>query len=593
MSPTSTPSTKIDYNDANGRFVFTVQQWDIGRVRGLPNRRWDARRKTWSAPAIRANVEYMAAIYQSNVEYSPLAAAKLKEAQIKRTHMHRPSAFPAWYKFKREPRKAQRAALDATYGLEASGLIMDMRTGKTKVVIDTACAYRMEGKISSVVLICPLGLRKNWVREFAKDATIDIDYHLLDTSDKGKAFEKWLHKPHDFKWLLVGVESLAAGSAIQYVERFTLAKGPIYCPIDESSKIKNHAAERSKRVVSLRKTTKYRQLMTGTPIAKGPMDLFMPFEFLDPDIIGLGDFYSFRNRYAVMGGYEDREIIGYNNMDELMELLAPFVYQVRQSDVIDVADKVRVLREVELSPDQKKFYRQMRRDKRVDSACGDKSLITQNVLEQMLRLQEISGGLISYAYTPEQIDNMKERGIRKPEKFWREKIPGPNPKLNELLACCEEYEGQTIVWCAYKEEIYMVTEALRDKYGVSQVVDLHGDVDEAQRDINVYELFQKKKARFIIGNAATGGMGLTMDIAENEFYFSNTFNFIDRLQSEERATAEGKVGVIIVDIVTRGTVDNTILAALAEKKNVSDYVRQSIDDKRAAIAAMLGDLDLT
>ena len=410
---------------------------------------------------------------------------------------------------------------------------------------------------------------------------------------RSKAFEEWLHKPHDFKWLLVGVESFASGSADKFVERFMLAKGPIYCPVDESSKIKNHAAERSKRVAAKRKITKYRQIMTGTPIAKGPMDLFMPFEFLDPDIIGLGDFYSFRNRYAVMGGYEDREIIGYNNMDELMELLAPFVYQVRQSDVIDVAEKVRVLREVELSPEQKKFYKQMRRDKRVDSACGDKSLITQNVLEQMLRLQEISGGLISYAYTPEQIDEMKERGIRKPEKFWREKIPGPNPKLVELLACCEEYEGQTIVWCTYKEEIYMVTEALRDRYGVSQVVDLHGDVDEAQRDINVYELFQKKKARFIVGNAATGGMGLTMDIAENEFYFSNTFNFIDRLQSEERATAEGKRGVIIVDIVTRGTVDNTILEALAAKKNVSDYVRQSIDDKRAAIAAMLGDLDLT
>ena len=102
------------------------------------------------------------------------------------------------------------------------------------------------------------------------------------------------------------------------------------------------------------------------------------------------------------------------------------------------------------------------------------------------------------------------------------------------------------------------------------------------RDINVNELFQGSKVRFIVGNAATGGMGLTMNKAMVEIYYSNSFNFIDRQQSEERATGLNKPkGVVIVDLITEGTVDEVIYEALVEKKDVSEFVRSSIDRVRA------------
>jgi len=311
--------------------------------------------------------------------------------------------------------------------------------------------------------------------------------------------------------------------------------------------------------------------MTGTPISHGPMDLFMQFEFLDPEIIGIGDFYSFRRRYAVMGGFEDKQIIGYQNLDELMEVVEPFVFQVRKDEVFpDAPRKIYLRRETKLTDTQKSIYRQIKREGAAE--VGDELLLVQNALEKMLRLQEVIGGTISLRTTPE-VEALTKK------KFVRKRIEGDNPKVKELLDAVEEYVGPTIIWCAFREEIAMVSEALIKKYGEDQVVQLHGDVTESERDINVNTLFQGEKARFLVGNTATGGMGLTMSKAEIEIYFSNSFNYTDREQSEERAFGpDKKNGTIIIDIVAEGTVDEHILDALIQKKDVAEYVRGSIDD---------------
>ena len=137
-----------------------------------------------------------------------------------------------------------------------------------------------------------------------------------------------------------------------------------------------------------------------------------------------------------------------------------------------------------------------------------------------------------------------------------------------------------IVWCRFVEEIVMVTEALQEKYGKSGVVQIYGEITEEQRDHNVQDLFQQGKARFLVGNAATGGVGLNMTRAETVVYFSNSFSFTDREQSEDRAHRIGQTkSVTYIDLIAEGTVDSVVVQALREKKDVSEFVRVSINDK--------------
>lgn len=567
MTPNSNQSSdiRVEYDSKTSRFIIHSPPWLVDEVRKIPNRRWDSRRRVWTAPALRANSEYLMAHFNhSGFTPAALEAASQSVERVPRTT----SPFPVLYPFKTQPREYQRKALDSAWGKPAFAFYMDMGTGKTKTSLDLYSAYYVDGKVDRVLIVTKFSTRKNWEREIGIHCPVETDTLILDTS-KAKAFEEWNTAVDGrLKFLIVGTESLAAGNAVHLAERFVNCSTRVGMIVDEAHMIKNHSAVRSKNCVKLGLSASYKTIMTGTPVANGPMDVFMQFEFLDPNIIGIGDFYSFRNRYAIMGGYEDKQVVGYQNMGELIELISPFVYQVRKSEVLtELPPKVYEVREVQMTDEQKRLYKDIaKRDK---ATSGDRGITVKTVLERMLRLQEIAGGVITYERNPDLFN---------PEKFDRCRIPGSNPKVDELLSIVDENPVSTIVWCRFIEEIRMVTEALRKQYGPDSVVEIHGGISEQQRDYNVQNLFQTGKARFLVGNAATGGVGLNMTKAELVVYYSNSFSFTDREQSEDRAHRIGQSrSVTYIDIVAEGTVDVVVVKALKEKKDVSEFVRHSID----------------
>lgn len=576
MNPSSAPNIKIDYDAKSSRFIISTPPWMVDKVRAVPNRRWDARRRVWTAPALRANSEFLLANFGADVFTEPAREAATRTIE-KATARVNP--FPALYPFKTEPRGYQRRALDAAWGKPGFAFYMDMGTGKTKTSLDLFSAYFIDGKVDRVLVVTKFSTRRNWEAEIGIHCPVQTDVLVLDTG-KAKAFEAWnTDTSGGLKFLIVGTESLAAGNAVHFAQKFVDCSTRVGMIVDEAHMIKNHSAVRSKNCAKLGLSANYKVVMTGTPVANGPMDVFMQFEFLDPNIIGIGDFYSFRNRYAIMGGFEQRQIVGYQNMAELIELLAPFTFQVRKSEVLtELPPKVFETRVVQLNDEQKRIYREIaKRDKAV---MGDRGITVTTVLEKMLRLQEIAGGIATWERNPD---------IHNPSKFDHVRIPGKNAKIEELMQIVEETECSTIIWCRFVEEIQMVTEALVERFGASSVVQVYGAIDENTRWENVSEKFQTGKARFLVGNAATGGVGLNMTAAELVVYYSNSFSFTDREQSEDRAHRIGQTrSVTYIDLVAEGTVDEVVIQALKSKKDVSEFIRGSINDH--STTALLGTL---
>lgn len=561
---------RVAYDKNTGRFVISGPPWHVGYCRAIPNRRWDAKRKVWTAPCIRANVEHLAkSMPPSAATFDSDALQAMQDclARIKAAKLPAEGGFPRHiYKFKTKPRIKQDEALDRCYGRPAFALFMDMRTGKTKVAIDTFSCYFMEGTCGGLLVFMPLTVRREWARQWEVHSPVKCNVHLLNT-DKQEAYRRWLTSPAEdgFKIMLVGIESLSAGRAFGLCEHFLLhvAHGGVI--VDEAHSIKNHQAIRTQKACKLARMARWRLVMTGTPIAKGPMDLYGIFQFLDPDIIGLGDFYSFRNRYAIMGGFEDREIVGYQNLDELFEIIGPFVYQVRQKEAIDVPDMQYEVRTVKLTAEQRKVYKELSSERHYESAVG--SLDVANVLGLVMRQQQITGGFIAH-----QVDNPKKI------EYAYSAIPGENPKVNAVMDIAEEADGSIVVWCKFKPEIAAVCAALRAEYGADQVVELHGDVDEDARLTN-RQLFNEGKARFMVANQTTGGVGVEMAAADFMLYFSNTHSFIDRTQSEARPMFDGrKRPVMSIDIIAEGTVDEDVTQSNVMKMNLSEYVRGRIKE---------------
>lgn len=577
MLPTSNQPISIDYDPTGNKFLIDSPFYMLEHIRGIPNRKWDAKRKIWTAPCIRANVEYVRdALLNLGARFTASAQREYTKiltdlSQQKRTTT---SKFPVNYPFKRKPMPHQLVGLDYTYELKACALFMDMGTGKTLVTINKAACHVLEGLVDRLVIVCPKPIRKTWEREFGLDCPVPYDLMLLDPGN-AKAFDKWNTKPHEFKVLVASIDSVGVGNGFEMIKRFMGCSTRVMMAVDESSKIKTHNAQRSKKCVELGKYANYRLIMNGTPIANGPMDLFMQFEFIDSSILGIGDFYSFRNRYAVMGGYENKEIIGYQNMNELIQIITPFVFQVRKKDVLlDLPPKQYVRREIELTSEQRALYREITKRRAIGELGSGTELVAKNALELMLRQQEITGGFVSYQLP------MDDEGDT--PKYARRAIVGRNPKLDDLMEVVEEIgDAQLIVWAVFNEEIDLIVSTLRRKYGHDSVIECHGRVDEHKRQHDIDEVFQKGLARFCVGNAATGGMGLTMTAATYEYYFGNTFKFIDREQSEDRAHRKGQTAqVTIIDAVAVNTTDEITVDALSMKKDVSEYVRENIDNQR-------------
>lgn len=564
----------ITYHKQSGRFRIECPLWANDRVRKLPSYRFDRKTKQWTAPAIRANIRAMNEhlIPGPGVTYSPEALAVVNEANNDRSRDTR-EPFPPWYKFKREPRLAQKRAFERCYGRQNVALFMDMRTGKTKALIDMVCALRMEGKIDHMLLLCPINIRHNWCLELENDATIPYSAHILTTKDKGKKFWEWISEPHDFKILMVGTESLASGSAHVFCEKFLASCSSPVVAVDESQMIKTHDAVRTERVIALRKYAKYRYIMTGTSMSKGPMDLYSQFEFLDPDIIGCGDFYSFRNRYAIMGGHNNKEIIGYTNQEELMDLIAPYVYQVEQKDAIDVPPKTYEVITVPMTPEQAQLYKDFRKHRHLSTDQG--SLTVEMAMQTIQRLHEIAGGHYTTEIPKEQYEELKASGV-KVNRFTNHRIEGPQPKINECLNLTNTLAGSIIFWCAYKSEVADLVAMLKKVHGPGSTVEIHGDVSLEERRVSVAR-FQAGEARFLVGNAETGGVGLTLSKAETIVYYSNTFPLLARMQSEERAT--GGTPVLVIDLMTEGSVDFLVRRALMEKTDLTQYVRNQINQR--------------
>lgn len=575
MLQTSRQSINITYDDKSGRFIIESPPWMVDKIRAIPNRRWDSKRRVWTAPALRANASFMLESFKRDCW--DIRAYEAAKESVTRKSVAPIAKFPPEYTFKTQPRAYQEKAISMSWMKPCFAYYMDMGTGKTKTSIDLFSAYYIRGEIDRLLVLTKFSTRMNWVREFGIHCPVPHETHILDTS-KPKAFENFHTEPCDgLKILVVGTESLAAGSATLYAERFVNGSMRSGMIVDEAHMIKTHNAVRSKNAVKIGSGAKYKMIMTGTPVANAPMDLFMQFQFLDENIIGTGDFYSFRNRYAVMGGYEGREIIGYQNMEELIELVSPYVFQVRKSEVLtELPPKVYEVREVRFNEKQRELYKDLAKKNR--AVMGDRGLTVNTVLERMLRLQEICGGIVTFERNPD---------IYNKSKYEHSRIPGENPKVEELLSITEEYQVSTIIWCRFIEEIHMVTEALVKKYGADQVVQIYGKVSEEDRDRNVQELFQTKKARFLVGNASTGGTGLNMTAAELVVYYSNSFNYVERDQSEDRAHRIGQTkSVLYIDLVMEKSVDGAILEALKNKKDVSEFVRESIESKN--IESLLG-----
>ncbi len=423
-------------------------------------------------------------------------------------------------------------------------ILAEMGTGKTLISIGIAGYLYLQKEINKLLIVAPLSITKVWEEEFQKFADFDYQLEVLEGPTKEKS--ETLRNLFGTK-LQVAVVNYE--SCWRMEKEIALWK-PDMIICDESSKIKNPQAKQSKALHRLGKMSKHNIILTGTPVTNNPLDFFSQYKFLDESIFG-GSYYSFRARYAIMGGYGNYQVVGYKNLPELTEKAHSIAFRITKKEALDLPEQVDVTRHVELEPMARAIYNQVERDSYAELSQGE--VVVRNVLTKLLRLSQITGGYIKdeFSEIEEQVSSAKLNA------------------LEEIIEECLDADKKVVVFARFISEIDAITRMLKH-YGIKYSL-IRGDVKDRASEVEKFQ--NDKDVKVFVGQLQTTGMGLTLTASDTAVFYSLSYNFADYEQAKARIHRIGqKNNCTYIHLIAKKTIDEKVMEALSKKKNIADLV---------------------
>lgn len=438
------------------------------------------------------------------------------------------------------------------------GFLFEMGCGKTLTAIATAGAAYQAGKIERVLIVAPTSVCSVWPKEFEEfaDFRANVKVMLGDKDKRLKALSDLENFP--FKALKVAVinyESTWREGIFDALYKWDADM--IIC--DESQRIKTHDAEQSKVMHKLGDQARYKLILSGTPVQNNAIDLYSQYRFLDPTVFGT-NFYQFRNRYAIMGGFNRHQIVGYRDLDELIQKEHSIAYRVTKEEALDLPEQTFLQRYITMTPKEKNLYDRLKRDSFAELENGGQ-ITAPTVLTKLLRLQQFTGGFLV------------ADGAEKPELVSK-------GKLNALEDILDDYVlgagKKLVVFARFRPEIDLIAKLLEKKqirYGL-----IYGDVKLEDRGGIVQDFQTNPETMVFLAQIDTAGLGITLTAADTCVYYSVNFNYAAYSQSLARIHRIGQKNTCTyIHLITEHTVDETILRALAKKE---DLAKTIVDDWR-------------
>ncbi len=465
------------------------------------------------------------------------------------------------------PYQHQREALEEAWDKPGFAYFLEQGTGKSKIIVDEIVNLIEADQIKCAIILAPNQVHENWKEQFEIHGPENYNkweiqvYHSLGKTTKALKQEQ---KTRDIMLsgkvliFLMNIESLSSRSGQEYLHRIIMAnfKRGVYLAIDESHKIKTPGAVRTKTVLLASKFAKYRRIATGTEAQEGLEDLFSQMKFLGEHITGHRSFTSYKAMYCIIDNYSGfPQIIGYKNQDLLAQRIAPYIYQKRKKDCLDLPEKVYVKHHIELTKEQEQVYEKLEQELLMELPPDD-IVDTTMVITRLMRLQQVLCGHVAG----------EKNSVA---------IPSNRAKYTSELV--QAASGKSIVFCRFRTDVKLVTEQLAEDN--IQAIGITGDTADRLGAINVWR--GAPLVRALVITIATGGTGLTLNEANNTIFYSNDWSSTNRLQAEDRNHRIGQESKVTYhDLITPGRVDERLLSALINKNADAMKFRSLVDVKR-------------
>lgn len=483
------------------------------------------------------------------------------------------------YPFKTAPFVHQREAIRTTVNGKVAALFMDTGTGKTFVVLNSAGILWQRGEIDVLFVVAPNGLHVVWEDETKKHLPDAVPHSVMTYSAgvSDKVIVRHLefikkNRPRMLHIVTMNVEGLSSARGQRFAAAVVEAcGGRAMLTFDESHKIKTPSAARTKAAWKLGERVAYRRIATATPAGNGWQDLYAQFKFLDAAIIGCKSFTAFRAEYCIEKRFTNfSTIVGYRNLDQLRAKIAPYVFRADKETCLDIPKRLPPIRvPVEMGADQRKAYRELKKDFltilpfEAPQTDIDAAVVAEQAITRLLRLQQILSGFVTTTDgTMFTFDD--------------------NPRMDTLFDLIEGANSKVLVWSRFKPDVLRISQRLAAQK--IRAVEYFGDTDRAARAQGYADFRADPNLRVFNATGATGGAGLTLIEAPVSIYYSHTWDYIEREQTEGRNWRAGQQQTVTwYDLEVPGSFDTRILNRVTVEKRSISQEALNYGDLRAMV----------
>ena len=436
------------------------------------------------------------------------------------------------------------------------GLLFEMGCGKTLTAIAIAGAGYQMGKVERLLIVAPTSVVAVWPKELQEYAKFKYTCKTLlgEKKQRLKQIDDLIKFP--FKALKVAVINYESTWRPEILEKLKEFDADMVIA-DESQRIKTYDAAQSKAMHELGDQARYKLILSGTPVQTAAIDIWSQYRFLDKSVFG-DNFFKFRGRYAIMGGYGNKKIVGYKDLEGLIKKEHSIAFRVTKDEALDLPEQTFETRKIQFNQKEKNLYERIKKDSYAELDGGGHITAT-TVLTRLLRLQQLAGGFLVQA------------DAQKPQLVSR-------AKLDALADIIEDYVigsgKKLVIFARFIAEVKAIME-LAGKVLPKELkqVAIYGDIKKEDRGGIVKQFQEDPNTVLFIGQIDTAGTGITLTAADTCVYYSKNFNYATYSQSLSRIHRIGQRNCCTyIDLEIEGTIDELISKALSRKEDMAKTV---------------------
>ena len=423
----------------------------------------------------------------------------------------------------------------------------DMGTGKTNSALWAYDYMRRTKIVNKVLIVCPLStMERTWA-----DSVFNTFPHLDAVVLHGTRDKRLKLLKEDVHIYIINIDGLAT---IQH----QLAKRPDIdlIVIDELALARNSSTERWKMLNTICNKQSSRRVwgMTGSPTPNAPTDAWAQCKLVTPDNSGVPKYFSaFRDRVM-------RQLTQFKwasrpeANDVIYQMMQPAI-RFSLDDCTDLPEQMFITREVEMTPEQKKAYKDMLSKLTAEYAGGQ--ILAVNEAIKANKLIQIACGV---AYGTDGVEVV---------------IPS-KPRIDVLKEIIEESEGKVIVFVPLTGALEHVAAELRKDWSVEIV---HGGTSKNERD-QIFSNFQRGfDPRVLVANAATMSHGLTLTAATTIVWYAPVHSNEIYEQACARVRRPGQTKTTVIVHIAGSDVERRVYKRLQDKQSMQGLLLDMMKDQ--------------